>query len=188
MYHFKIYGNNRLLTLPLLAIHASRSTPLSVYPKIEDLFHHLLEMNISIGSGWHSPAEKHLLRMFQRATRANLLLFLARRFQDYALPEHLLSLFRDDKIAIIEPDVKQQRINAKGVEIRDTLVDDLIENHLFFYIHPGGRLEARLHKLAAAGKHVFLLDVPRHHHYVDTGGMFVDAKHPEPLDDVLQES
>ncbi len=172
--------------MPGLAVHASRDTPSSLYPEIEGLFLRLLELPIALGSGWQSPLEKHLLKMVSPIIRANLLIFIAKPFRAFTLPEHLTPLYRERRVAIIEPDVQQERIDSRGVVIRDTILDDLINHHLFFYIEPGGRLENHLYQLSERGKYLYLLDIPPHHHYVDTGGMFVNGDHPEPLLDALQ--
>ncbi len=174
------------MTLPGLAVHASRNTPSALYPELERLFAQLLELPIAIGSGWQSPAEKHLLKMATPFSRANLLIFIAKPFRAFTLPEHLTPLYRENRLVIIEPDVQQKRIDARGVEIRDTILDDLINHHLFCYIEPGEKLARRLYQLSRRGKYLYLLDIPVHQDYIDAGGMFVDADHPEPLLDALQ--
>lgn len=174
MYHFKIYGSDQILTLPKVAVHVSRSAPETVLEKGKLLFAKLLGMDIAIGGGWQSKAEKTLQRMFTAEKPAHLIIFIAKSFAAYKVPTQLKTAFSAGKIAIIEPALEKPRLELEGVDIRDQVSDDLIEHHLFIYIHPGGRLEDKFRKLLKAGKEVFVLNHPLNRHFFTEGTTLID--------------
>mgnify|MGYP005725586293 CR=1 FL=1 len=176
MYHFKIYGNNSLLSLPKIAIHASRSAEDSLVASAETLFQGLLKQKIAIGSGWHSKLEKILLTAYPSNAIADVLIFIAKNFEHYKLPGHLALAYSRDKIAIVEPDVNRDRIEKEGVQIRDQIIDDLIDRHLFLYIHPGGQLEKRFWELLNRGKKVFVLNHALNERFLIKGVSAIDTK------------
>ncbi len=165
MYHFKIYGNNKILSRPTLSIHASRQAPESLYASAKSLFQCLLKINIALAGGWQSNLERYLLHEFGEHAKANIVIFIAKMFKAYQLPQELTQAYKHSKIAIVEPAIDETRIERKGVEVRDRIVDDLIEHHLFFYIQSKGRLESRLNQLLKNGKQVYVFNHPVNNRY-----------------------
>ncbi len=176
MYHFKIYGNNQLLSQPKLAIHASRDTPEHLFHRSETIFKLLLEMDLAIGSGWHSPLEKQLLELFTPDARAALLIFIAKKFEHYRLPVQLKPSYDHDKIAIVEPAVEQNRISQITVRLRDKIIDDLIDRHLFLYIHPGGKLAKRFQEMQEQHKIIYVMDYPENREFIKPGVRLIDCE------------
>jgi hypothetical protein len=176
MYHFKVYGNNKILTLSKIAIHASRSTPASVLHVGKLLFQKLTELEIAIAGGWQSKAEKALLQEFSSNCSASLMIFIAKIYAAYTLPRHLRNAFAAEKIAIIEPAMDKERVEEESVDIRDRLIEDLIGHHLFFFIHPGGRLHDKFNALINAGKEVYILNHPLNNHFFVDGARTIDSQ------------
>lgn len=174
MYHFKVYGNNQILTLSKVAIHASRSTPASVLHAGKLLFQKLMGLEIAIAGGWQSKAEKTLLQEFNPDCPACLVIFIAKIFAAYTLPRHLESVYAADKIAIIEPAMDKERVEEESVEIRDRILEDLIDHHLFFFIHPGGRLHDKFSALINAGKEVYILNHSLNKHFFVDGARIIN--------------
>lgn len=176
MYHFKIYGNNQLLSRPKIAIHASRETPVQLTVPAQKLFKILLKMELAIGGGWHSPFEKQLLELFQPDTRADLLIFIAKKFENFRLPFHLQWAYDREKIAIVEPAIEQSRISRITVGLRDSIIDDLIDRHLFLYIHPNGKLAKRFREMHARRKTIYVLDHPENREFIQPGVRLIDSE------------
>jgi hypothetical protein len=176
MYHFKIYGNDQILSLPKIAVHASRATPDSLLEAGQKLFKKLTETNIALAGGWQSMPEKALLRKFNPENPASLMLFIAKSFSNYTLPPYLNVAYSKNKIAIIEPDIENPRIDLDTVDMRDRILDDLINHHLFLYLQPGGRLEERLRKLHKLGKEIFVFNVPSNRRFFIEGIVPIDHK------------
>lgn len=176
MYHFKVYGNNQILTLSKIAVHASRSTPSSVLHAGKVLFRKIMELDIAIAGGWQSKAEKTLLQEFTPDCPASLVIFIAKIYAAYTLPRHLRSAIAADKIAIIEPAMDKERVEEESVEIRDRIIEDLIDHHLFFFVHPGGRLQDKFSRLINAGKEVFILNHPLNSHFFIDGARIIDTQ------------
>jgi hypothetical protein len=174
MYHFKVYGNDQILSLPKVAVHASRATPESLLQAGQKLFKKLTEMNIALAGGWQSKPEKTLLKEFNPDNPAFLMLFIAKSYRLYTPPPYLKEAFSKDKIAIIEPNMEKPRIELDSVDIRDQILDDLVSHHLFLYIQPGGRLEERLRKLRKSGKEILVLNAPQNRRFFIEGVVPID--------------
>jgi len=182
MYHFKIYGNNQLLSRPKIAIHASRETPARLSLPAQKLFKILLKLGLAIGGGWHSPLEKQLLELYQPAAQTDLLIFIAKKFANYRLPIHLKWAYDREKIAIVEPAIEQVRISRITVGLRDRLIDDLIDRHLFLYIHPDGKLAKRFQKMRERQKIIYVMDHPENREFIVPGVRLIDN---ETASDIL---
>ncbi len=174
MYHFKIYGNEQLLSRPAVAVHASRRAPEGLFRSAQRFFSALLSRPVVIGSGWHSPLEKSLLAMFASQSTADLLIFLAKPFEKYRLPVHLKRSYDRQKIAILEPDISRERISRISVNVRDRLIDDLIDRHIFLHIDPQGKLAKRFEALEARDAKIFVLDHAGNRPFFQKGVRLID--------------
>ncbi|RMH96344.1 MAG: hypothetical protein D6681_12325 [Calditrichaeota bacterium] len=176
MYHFRVYGDSRLLTLPGVAVYASRQAPEAVMSAATAFFHHLMKLPIAIGGGWQSPLEKRLLQSWEEHDAAGIIFFLAKSYAAFTLTGRLKQAIGAGQLAVVEPAVSSERIQRQGVEIRDRLMEDLLSRHLFLYIHPGGRLQARCKHLLNAGKQVFLFNHPANAEFFHSGAILVDRQ------------
>jgi len=176
MCFLKIYGNPEILSKHSIAIYCSRELPLAIYGNARNLFQEMTKENIAIAGGWQSPLEKHLLKKFPVDAQADLIFFLAKTYSQFRLPRYLNHLFNSNKIAIVEPLLKNKRITKTGVEKRDFLIEKLIDSFLFLYIKESGRAEKLLYRCITNKKNILILNHPLNQKYFIEDIQRVDAK------------
>lgn len=157
MQGFKVYGNNIVLLRPRIAIHASVEAPEALYLHAEKLFSSLLDMEITIGSAWHSPLEKQLFDRYSQLSSAYLVYFLSERMADFKMPGNLVMPYENRRAVVVEPSAGKEVLEEDGLHIREEIIDDLFDHHLFLYIRQGGIMEQRFANLLHLGKRVAIM-------------------------------
>ncbi len=165
MERFHFYGNSEILNRKTVAIFSSQKIPLAIFGSSIDLFESLLNLPIGVAGGWHSPLEKYLLKTYHTKRAADLIILLAKSYDYFRLPEILQEPYKLKKVLIIEPPLRNKRITKRAVNIRDQILEQLINNFLFLYVQKNGRAEMLFFKWLKEKKKVFILNHPLNKHY-----------------------
>lgn len=174
-------GNQEILKRPSFTIYSSQKIPLAILHSAKMLFNELLQISIAISGGWQSPLERRLLKDYTDQSRAHLIIFLAKKYSAYQLPKSLQAPFKNNKVLIVEPTVKNKRITKESVRIRDEIIERLINNFIFLYIHKNGYLEKRFFNLLRQNKNVFILKHPLNQQYFLDGVHLIDETNAREL-------
>ena len=178
---FHSRGNIELLSQNKLAVFASRETPEELFEPALAFFSELLQLPISLAGGWQSNLEKQLLTLFNTQATANLIQYFAREINHLKLESWQQALLNENKLLIISPETSQQRPNQGLVSKRDNLIFSHCQKVLFFYIQPGGRLQAYFDQLLKSGSQLFLFEHPTNEKQLSSDVVFINTDNLEPL-------
>ncbi|MBD3225155.1 MAG: hypothetical protein GF313_10530 [Caldithrix sp.] len=163
---FATRGNVELLSQKKLAVFTSKNTPKTLYPFAERIFSILCRQELALAGGWQSPLEKRLFRQIPPSPRTHCIHYLAKDINSVYLTKEQNYLLEENRLLVIAPHTKQQRISRQTIEQRDSLIFSQIKNILFLYIRTDGRLNRYFVQLLQMQYNLFVLDHPLNDSYL----------------------
>jgi len=166
---FDTLGNVELLSQKKLAVFASKNAPEDLIQSYDDFFYTLLDMPIALAGGWQSPLEKILFKQMDPDKQANIIHYIAKDVNRFKPTDKQQQLLDKNKLLIISPELKDNRVNASAVDKRDKLIFAQNKNILFLYIEAGGRLYRYFQDLSRLNYQLYIVDHPRNENYFFDG-------------------
>ena len=153
-------GNKELLDTDVICLFCSRATPLSLYYPAFDFLKCVMNLPVTLAGGWHSPLEKKALKSRKLNSQSNIIFYLAKGIDNFAVPKELLIDFKDGKVLIVSKWKGSKRIDQKKADERNKLMVETLNKFLFLSINETGNLESIYKSCLALNKQVYLLNHP----------------------------
>jgi predicted Rossmann fold nucleotide-binding protein DprA/Smf involved in DNA uptake len=170
-------GNLRLLEETLTALFCSARCPGDLILKTYDLARAMRDAGTPVIGGFQTPMEKECLRLLLRGNQP-VVICPARSIERLRMPADWRSALEERRLLVLSPFPEhQRRPTADTAGRRNDLVAYLAAQVFIAHASPGGKTEAFVQRLAAAGKPVLTLHSPANENLVRMGAQVVEHSH-----------
>lgn len=126
--------------------------------KTHDFVHHLLENDIAIISGFHSPVEKECLRILLRGEKP-IIICPARSLSKMRIPAEWMKAINEQRLLLISPFVEKfRRIDKKLAVLRNQFVAALADEVFISHASKESKTIEFVQELVNWGKPVLTFD------------------------------
>ena len=139
--HIMIIGSSFLFSHPKVALFSSTHCPGELLSKGYDLAQALRRYRVTVSSGFHSPLEKEMLRIFLNGTQS-ILIGQARNISKMRIPAILKPPLLKGRLMFFSPFLSpEMRASSKTAMERNRLIAALSEVIFIVSASPGGKIE-----------------------------------------------
>ncbi|MFQ5751543.1 MAG: DNA-processing protein DprA [bacterium] len=145
-------GNLHILKHKKLALFCSVKCPGHLILKTHDFVHRLLELDIAVISGFHSPVEKECLRILLQG-KAPIIICPARSISNLRIPVSWKRLLNEERLLLLSPFGEGfRRTNKNLASTRNRFVAALADEIIVSHAATGGKTIEFVHEVVNWGK------------------------------------
>jgi predicted Rossmann fold nucleotide-binding protein DprA/Smf involved in DNA uptake len=173
--HLMIIGTPSLFSHSKVALFSSIHCPGELLSKGYDLAQALRRYRITVMSGFHSPLEKEMLRIFLNGTQS-ILIGQARNISNLRIPAILKPPLLNGRLVFFSPFLSpEMRASSKTAMERNRLIAALAELIFIVSSSPGGKIEQLALEFQNSGRPVLAIKSKYNAHLEQQGIRCVKA-------------
>ncbi len=159
-------GNKALINANALCVFCSRELPVTVLSPGIEFFQNILNLNLTLISGWHSSLERKALRMHKPEMLSNIIYFIAQGIDHFKIPSYLQDDFDKAKLMVFSLWKTAKGINRTRSKQRNDYLLQNFRRFLFLYINPDGNLAKLYKQVSTPQNDVFIFDHFTNHQWI----------------------